>query len=206
MKNQTLSFFIMNLLTNKKFLFLLIIFLLSLNIWKVTELTKCRKHISLLHDKFFLSEKRWIKNLYQNALIYNNYSNSKSFIKEITENRLPLLIYRYSKNTCESCIQEDLEEINLLKKEFGNNKILLLPTYPNDRDGSIELSNILASFNYVNIPFDSLFIPSQDGNFQQRYFAVIDKELNLTMVFFPLKGENILTRLYFSEIKKILKD
>ena len=119
-------------------------------------------------------------------------------------NRTPVLIYRYSKFMCESCFQEDLQQIELLQKEIGKEKILLLPAYPDNREGRIELTNVLAKFNYVNIPIDSFLIPSQDGNFMQQYFAVIDKEGNLSMVFFPRREEANLTRIYLSEVKKLI--
>ena len=41
----------------------------------------------------------------------------------------------------------------------------------------------------MNIPADYLLIPSQDDDYMNRYFAVIDKDESLTMIFFPRRNE-----------------
>ena len=150
------------------------------------------------------SESVWIENLKHYSPIYTDFFHKKVAIQEKTGNKTSVLVYRFSKYMCENCIQEDLLEIELFQEEIGKDRILLLPAYPANREGHIELTNVLAKFNYVNIPIDSMLIPSQDGNYMRRYFAVIDKEGNLSMVFFPRREEVNLTRHYLSEIKKLI--
>ena len=184
------------------YLYLLIAFL-SFGVWKLLELDKCLKMKIVLESQWKDSEQMWIENLKLSSQIYGNYVKNKDFIQEIIGNKTSVLIYRYSKYMCEGCIQEDLQEIEFLQEEIGKDKILLIPAYPDNREERIELTNVLAKFNYVNnTSIDSFLIPSEEGYYLQRYFAVIDKEGNLTMVFFPRRGEKNLTRIYFSEAKK----
>ena len=160
----------------------------------------------MLRAELMISEKILIENSKLYSSIYSDFINNKASLRETTGNKTSVLIYRYAKYMCESCILEDLQEIELFQEETGKEKILLLPAYPDNRMGMIELSNVLAKHNFVNIPLDSFVIPLYEGDYIQRYFAVIDKEGNLTMVFFPRRGDTALTRLYFSEVKKMIVD
>jgi len=186
------------------FLFSLVVIFFSFGVFKSIELEKSRETIKILKIELRTSEFIWIENLKLYSLIYSNYLKNKASILKKIDIKKSILIYRYSKFMCESCIQEDLLEIELLQKDIGKEKILLLPAFPDNRETKIELSNMLSKFNYVNLSIDAFIIPSQDGDFQQRYFAVIDNEGNLTMVFFPRRDETKLTRLYFSEVKKLI--
>jgi len=156
----------------------------------------------MLETELMVSGYRWIENVELYSKIYFNYFTNKVSIQEEIGGKTSVLVYRYSKSTCGSCLMEDLQEIELFLQEIGKEKILLLPAYPDTREGRIELASVLAKFNYVNIPVESFLIPSQDGDFMQRYFAVIDEEGNLTMVFFPRSGDPNLTRIYFSAVRE----
>jgi len=178
----------------------------SYGTWKTIELEKSRNRILTLESQLKLSGYQWIEYLGLYSQVYGSYIKNKESIHASTGNKTSVLIYRYSKFMCNSCFLEDLQEIERLQKEVGKQKILVLPAYPDNREGRIELSKVLSKFNYVNIPLDTLIIPSISTEIMQRYFALIDKEGNLSMVFFPLRGETDLTRFYFSEVKSILKD
>ena len=173
-----------------------------MGIWKTLEFDKCSNEILMFKDRNMISAHEYLENLKIYAQVYTGFFHRKDFFRENINLKTPMLIYRYSKLMCESCILEDLKEIELFQEEIGKEKILLLPAYPDDRMGVIELSNVLVKHNFVNIPLDSLVIPSDEGNILQRYFAVIDKDYNLTMVFIPRRGEENLTRTYFLEVKK----
>ena len=198
----------MNLKTKTVYFFLgLSIFgFLLFGIWKNIELMKFRNKITVIEAELLVSEYQWIEYLKYYSPIYTNYLNNKDSLQETIGNKTSVLIYRYSKFMCESCIQEDLQEIEQFQTEIGREKILLLPAYPDSREGKIELANVLAKFNYVNIQRESFIIPSHPNDVLQRYFAVIDKDGNLTMVFFPRRGETNLTRIYFSEVRKFFED
>jgi len=64
---------------------------------------------------------------------------------------------------------------------------------------------IQANFNYRNLPKDSLCIPtSEQDSIEKRYFALINGDDEIEMIFFPRKDHQELTRLYFTEISKRL--
>jgi len=183
----------------------LLIFLMSFGFWKQKELELYWKRTSMLEDRLIESENCRISYLKLYSPIYNNYSDNKSLFQEKIGHKSSVLVYRFSNQMCAVCFQEDLYEIEQFQKEIGKEKILLLPAYPDDRMGMLELSNVLAEkFHYINISLASLIIPFYEDDYLQRYFAVIDKDGNLTMVFFPRLGEVNLTRKYLSEVKKIL--
>ena len=159
------SCFIMNL-KNKitcTLLGALIIILMSYSMWKKGEADVYRKRIYALQGQLIESDHHLIASFMLCAPVYNNYLNNKSSIREKTGSKTSVLIYRFSKSMCEGCIQEDLYEIEQLQKEIGKEKILILPDYPDDRMGLLELTNVLASkFNYVNIPQNTFIIPSDE--------------------------------------------
>jgi len=203
----TQFFFIMNFMNKIIYTLLgsLVMLLLFYGMWKRDESDSYREKIYVLEGHLMESEHNRIAYLHLYSSVYQNYFNNQSSIREKVGSKSSVLVYRFSKNMCAGCVHEDLSEIEQFQKDIGKGKIVLLPAYPDDRMGMIELNNMLAvKFNYVNIPCKSFLIPSQDGDFQQRYFAVIDNEGNLTMVFFPRRDETKLTRLYFSEVKKLI--
>ena len=185
----------------------LIIILLSYSMWKKSESDAYRKRIYSLEGQLLESDNNRIARVKLYAPVYIHYLNNKSYIREKTGSKSSILIYRFSKNMCDVCVQEDLHEIEQFQKDIGKEKIVLLPDYPDERKGMIELTNVLSSkFNYVNIPIETLLIPANEDSHLHRYFAVIDDDGNLTMLFFPRTGETDLTRLYLSEVKKALQE
>ena len=196
----------MNIKTKTIFFILcaLIISLFFYGVGKKSESEMHQKSVYSLEGQLNEYENNQIEYSKSLASIYRSFFFNQTFLNESIENKKSLLVYRFSKYMCEGCIQDDFMEIEKLQDEIGKEKILLLPAFPNDRSGRIELSNILAKFNYVNIPLESLIIPSFENNYLLRYFAVIDRDGNLSMVFFPRRDEAKMTRLYLSEVKKEL--
>jgi hypothetical protein len=120
------------------------------------------------------------------------------------ENR-SVLIYRYSDAMCETCVFEDLTELQTFQETIGKDNILVLSAYPNDRNGRIRAANELAYFNHRNISMDSLIVPMSETDGHKRYFALINEKGDIEMAFFPRRGKPELTRMYFKEIGKRLK-
>ena len=208
MKKTIQSFFIMSLKNKTFYIFfcLSIIVFLLLGIWRYSELNKHRKWVLAIEDRLAVSDYNRIEHLKMYPLIYTDFFYNKVSILEMIGNKTSVMVYRFSKYMCSSCIHEDLQEIELIQKEFGKDKIILLPAYPDDRAGRFELSNLLAKYNYVNIPIESFLIPLREDGEMQRYFAVIDKEGNLTMVYFPQRSDTNSIRLYFEEVKRMIID
>lgn len=115
-----------------------------------------------------------------------------------------ILFFRYVNNACSSCLNGYLTEILALQEEIGKKHIWIFPAYPDDRSSRIQLSNELAKYNYRNIPCDSLLIPIYEGE-EKSYFAWINNEREIEMVFIPDKNKFQDTRNYLLEMKQIIQ-
>ena len=143
-----------------------------------------------------------------NELFMTNVQCIPDIIKsfESAKNTYPeknILFVRYSKSSCTPCNDSFLTELLLFQEEIGKENVWIFPAYPDNRNARIQLEADLAKFNYRNIPRDSLLIPFYGGE-EKSYFAWIDKEGEIGMVFLPDKDNAAQTRQYFQEIKKLL--
>ena len=149
-----------------------------------------------------------IENVQLSPVVTLSYNTFRPAINK--NDSTPILIYRFSFHMCESCIQEDLFELFDFQKQNSKATIYILPAYPkaypNYRNNQIMLKNMLHNFDFRILPSDSLCIPiSVQDEIEKRYFAVINGDKKIEMIFFPRKNYQELTRLYFSEVKKMLK-
>jgi hypothetical protein len=142
------------------------------------------------------------KNLKLSEEISNNYLKNKQFIEEKINTGFPLLIYRYSLDMCSRCILEDLSELYNCQKIIGKNNIMVLPTFENTRDNQIRIINDLEYFHFQNIPLDFLLIPLDSDKTRRRYFAVINKNENIEMIFFSESLDEKRTKAYLDEVIK----
>ena len=118
-----------------------------------------------------------------------------------------VLIYRYSDRMCGPCYSADLKELRLFMETFRKLKCIVLPAYFDDnRSNRIKMAAETEGFSHINIPPDSLPLPINSNGEDMRYFAVLDKHGQVGMVFFPTRGRQDLTRLYFNEIKRFFTD
>ena len=115
-----------------------------------------------------------------------------------------ILFFRFANNSCNSCLDSQLNELLSFQEEVGKEKIWVFPAYPDDRNSRIQLGVELAKFNFRNIPADSLYIPAYGGE-HRSYFAWITNEGSIDMVFVPERSNVHHTRQYFLEIKKIMQ-
>ena len=113
-----------------------------------------------------------------------------------------ILIFRYIQNTCNTCLDSQLNELLAFQEEIGKEFVWVFPVYPDDRNLMIKISAELGKFNYRNIPAKLLLIPTYNGE-PQSYFAGIDGEGDITMVFVPDKGNVFHTCRYFGDVKRI---
>ncbi|MDR0603464.1 MAG: hypothetical protein LBG80_04070 [Bacteroidales bacterium] len=134
-----------------------------------------------------LTENLTITNLKLTSEIQKSYSEHKTILNEyigIGESKVPLLIYRYSKNVCSSCIMKDLDELTNIQSIIGKDKVLVLPAFDNTRDDRVILANELSQFNYKNIPNELLVIPYDSVFMIRPYFAIINHTRNIEMILF----------------------
>jgi len=128
------------------------------------------------------------------------YQAHECYSKQLHNDTCALFIYRYYPSGCSPCYLDDLSELKLFQKTIGRDVVLALPAYANnDRNSRVRMVNEISDFRYRNIPADSLSFPIHNGE-EKRYFAVIDKQGRIGMVFFPVKGRQDLTRRYFKEV------
>ena len=151
------------------------------------------------HSSDFADYEPLMTNVWCVPEIIRSYEN----VKEIYGKK-NILFFRYINNSCNSCFNSQLNEILVLQEEIGKKYVWIFSAHPDDRNSMIQLSSELAKYNYRNIPADSLLIPTFNGE-QKSYFAWINGEGDIGMVFIP-DGNNVYnTRQYFLEIKSILK-
>ena len=138
-------------------------------------------------------------NIYCIPDIIRSYENIK-----IKYGRNNILFFRYVNSSCNVCRDKILKELLLFQEEIGKENVWIFPAYPDDRKSRILLSADLEKFNYVNIHRDSLYIPIYDGE-EKSYFAWINNDGEIDMVFFPDKDKAQYTKKYFFEVRKLLQ-
>ena len=93
----------------------------------------------------------------------------------------------------------------IFKKKIGKDRILVLPYFPEDRSSRARLNTELGDFNYQNISTDLLTIPVHEIDGAKSYFAIMDGDGKLEMIFFPQKEHSAITQAYFKEVEKRLQ-
>jgi len=133
------------------------------------------------------------------------YQAHENYSQQLKNDTCSVLIYRYSSNMC-SCYQDDLMDLYEFIESIGIDKALILPAYPfNDSRSRIRINSETKGLKYQNIPSDSLALPIREDGEEKRYFAIIDAQGKLGMVFFPVTGRQDLTRRYFQEVKRFFQ-
>ena len=111
------------------------------------------------------------------------------------------MVFRFVSSSCNSCLDSQLNALLTFQEEIGKAHIWVFPAYPDDRNSMIRLSAELAKFKYRNIPADSLLIPTYEGELRS-YFAWIDSNGDMAMVFVPDRSNVRYTRQFFLEVKR----
>lgn len=148
-----------------------------------------------------------------NNLLFNQIKNSQCIV-DIFNNRkndiLPLfsdsndfvLVYRYSEFMCESCIQEDLNLLNCFQNENKNINVRVAVYYTDNRENRIKYKYELEKFQFIRLDETLLPFPINDSmQVESRYFALICDE-RIIQIFFPIRGNENLTKMYFELIKE----
>ena len=111
-----------------------------------------------------------------------------------------LLIYRYSYETCDKCVEEDLQALLEIQARIGKDAILVIPSFPESRNTKIRLRNELRDFNYLNITGHEDMPLDEYTGLAMRYFIFYPKSQDTNYVFFPTKGQQKLTQSFFNII------
>ena len=115
-------------------------------------------------------------------------------------NSRPLLIYRFSPNMCNSCIQEDLLLLLKYIKKIGRDRILILPDFEDTRDDRIRMQSVLADFNYINVSKEIIPFPVDKDSVSWRYMAIFDANNQVRHVFFPCLDYSKMTESYIEKL------
>ena len=155
----------------------------------------CKQNID--HKQLYITE-LMMDQILLSSQVYNSFSLPDSFKKNV-------FLYRYSEDICEVCIFEDLENLKILQKKIGKDRIFVLSAFSNYRQNKVRKHYELRDFNNYNISSDSLVVPVHKTEGSKPYFAIMNSDGKLEMVFFPKKGYSSNTREYFKEVEKRLQ-
>lgn len=188
-----------------RILYALIVILILTNIYLLNEVNDGvaeKKQMLEAYKQDLINERtRGFKFIAE--IVNANQNFNKSILKD-QDIVFPILIYRYPDAFCESCINEDLNELYEFQGKIGCKRILILPSYQNTRENKILMQRYLSKFCYINVPVESMYIPiDYDEKKQIRYMAVLDSSQNIQNIFFPEKGNNKMTRSYFADIENL---
>jgi len=115
------------------------------------------------------------------------------------------LVIRYSKLSCNSCVENEFELLKEFVKKIGANNIVMITDYENTGN--------LFRFLRINKMEDFDVYLTQDHELQSvlefhnmPYYFILDSRLILKSIFIPNKEDNEFTKSYFNSITKYFFD
>ncbi|WP_455673576.1 hypothetical protein [Phocaeicola sp.] len=140
-------------------------------------------------------ENKWIKYALTNHIKYSpRLEIAANFYRPNT------LVYRYCDETCEKCVYEDLQAIYKLQKKIGKEKILIIPSFPDNRNSNIRLKQELVNFTFNNMTDKQDMPINEETGLHNRYFIYWGNNKSDFLIFFPTKLQKGLTQLFFNLI------
>ncbi len=196
----------------KTLLFVIIITLLTINIFILIRFDKLKQQkianslvIQNQANKlnaYKISFKTNIMNsgLQLNAITLKDSLNNLIPLKKVFDNnRKQVLVYRFSKIHCESCVVASLKVLRKWVDLIGEKNVLILGNYRNNRifyrtmkEYGIEYSNVYNTATF-NVPAEELGYP---------YFFVLENDMQIFNAFVPDKGIPQITNEYLRRIQK----
>ena len=180
-----------------KALIILFCYLSLLLVVTIINLNRSKSTPSITHE--YVYDEALIVNILYVPEIIRSYEKVK-----LEYGKKNILFFRYISNSCNSCSDSQLNELFTFQEEIGKEHVWIFPAYPDDRNSRIRLSAELSGYNYRNIPADSLIIPIYGGE-QKSYFAWINSEGEIELVFVPNRSNVYHTRQFFIEVKRIIQ-
>lgn len=193
--------------TNKTYIKYIVIFLFVFGLFQCQYKRQDSTKINNI-DSINKHNNEMISQIEFNHIIINQIENTYSIINSFNKNRsiilklIPnknVLIYRYSEYMCTSCVDEDL---NLFFDFAKNNRMLetyVLVDFIENRENDIRFRYELDKFNYYRLDKSLLILPKGSTGTEERYFATIING-ELANIFFPIKGNTELTKMYFNSV------
>lgn len=117
------------------------------------------------------------------------------------------LIYRYSSESCSSCILNDLSHLRRIKDSIAKVKIKVLPSFLENRNNLIRLNMELKGFDFQNISDDHDLPKDSLTGMRTRYFVYFGNSKDECYVYFPEKTIPSITNKYLDwVVKKMCKN
>jgi len=127
--------------------------------------------------------------------------NGNVLLSEIGNNK-PVLVYRYTENDCQSCIEKDLKILYKYFEESDSTLVRVLSTYHSRRQYLVEKNNI--KLPLFNIPKDTLSLETE--RYGTSYCFVLYPNMKVSNVFIPDQQNPEYTNQYFEAVKRFLSD
>lgn len=137
------------------------------------------------------------KELDKDLIVYDINNNKIKLGDIVNENKL---ILRYSNLNCNTCIEEQIKNINKYQDSIGIQKIILLTTYQN----TVYMDRF-RKINKVKIKIYNLgeMLDKEINDIGFPYFFVLEENtMRINCTFIPQKDKNDLTNSYIENIQK----
>lgn len=181
--------------------FFLCYFVLSVvifSVWQARDIRALESNVQHLQDSLF-----WTKEcvLEQVSLAGDGMDSLCKYLQtNFGKVQKTVLVYRYSLTMCETCIEEDLKMLSQYKEELGFENILLLVSYPENRDNVIKGKRLSNGFHVLHIEERDFPFPKNRDGLSSRFFALYTTYGKMKYIYYPsLKCEDV-THQYFKAV------
>ena len=140
------------------------------------------------HDGLYLRDEFYIKQL-------SNYPKSDSV--SLTSDELPLLVFYFTNNSCNSCVNETLKLLRQYKEEYSESRVIILISKQINSDPNY-VKTLMGNNIKVFIKDLSCYFFDQERS----YFFLLDKKDNFKIFncFSPIINEPDLTKAYLKSV------
>jgi hypothetical protein len=124
---------------------------------------------------------------------------NENYIKfnQLTKEK-PKLIFKYSALNCNDCVDEQIVLLKKAAKKIGSENIVIITDYGTPRELTQFIRMNQISFKIYNLR--NLKLTTIDNNLP--YYFILDESYSLKLLFFPLKGDTLITQQYFNKINE----
>jgi|AGTN01.2.fsa_nt_gi hypothetical protein len=154
---------------------------------------------SFIHNTITEIENRNIKKQIIDSKVYfGTDSTNQTTLRELTN--IPRLFFYFSSNTCTPCIEQSVEIIKEIFKDYENNEkiIFISPDYPS------RYSNNCYGKKLLKLKNGSLGLPIEDGS-QPPFFIIINQDMKVESIHVVNKMDFEKTREYLIRISEIIE-
>lgn len=146
------------------------------NVLNLTKSLKADQNRIHIFDEFKISS-----NIVLNKL--SDFDSDEVTISEL-DLKKPKIVFRFSDLSCESCINQEISNLNALAKEIGKENIIFLGSFANIRKAiSFSKVNTLENSNFYFINYGAL-----GSNLEREHLPfvfILDQSMRINTPFFP---------------------